>query len=320
MNLSTASISPSTVESIRTLLAGLHARIPLKLWMVTTVDDDDWRVVFAHNKGYDVNEGQLMSWRESFCCRMMKGEGPQFAAHADECEAYVNAPIGRKIPIKAYIGVPLYDDANRFIGTMCGIDPEPDVVGIRAGEPLVRQTAALVGRLLSMEMQVAAQRTLARQWSDTAHRDALTGLLNRRGWDELLRTTALAHDGELLGVIVVDLDGLKQVNDTEGHPAGDALIQAAANALTLSMRGQDVVARLGGDEFGVLMRCGGAEAREMVAVVVTRIGRELAGAKVAACIGHGSVPPLANVDAAFRAADQMMLEAKSARSAKIRTR
>ena len=283
-----AEVSPYTVESIRGLLQSLYTRIPLKLWMVTTVRGDVWKIIYAHDNGYDVAEGGELSWRESLCCRMMQGVGPQFATCVEDCAAYVDAPIRAQMPIKAYIGVPLLDDHNHLIGTLCGIDPEPEVVGIRSGEALVRQTAALVSRLLVMEMQIAAQRSLALKWSDAAHRDGLTGLLNRRG---------------------CDLNDLKTVNDSSGHAAGDELIQRTADALTVSMRGQDVVARLGGDEFGILLSC---DSVAMVDAVLARIEKELVAAGVSASTGFATVPPAASLEAAFAAADEMMFFRKRA--------
>ncbi len=310
--LKVAEVSTLTVESIRGLLDTLYTRIPLKLWMVTTVNDDDWTIVYAHNRGYDADEGTVLSWRESFCCRMMKGEGPQFATHVDECAAYINAPIGKKMPIKAYVGVPLFDDNEQLIGTLCGIDPEPDVTGIRSGEALVRQTAALVGRLISMEMQISNQRNLAGKWSDAAHRDVLTGLLNRRGWDQVIAQTIAQKSHEIHGVIICDLDCLKEINDRDGHPAGDLLIQRIASVLTVSMRGQDVVARLGGDEFGILLRC---DDQSMVNAVRNRIECELAQTGIAASTGIATVPPESTLAAAFLAADTMMMAQKAAKKA-----
>ena len=81
--------------------------------------------------------------------------------------------------------------------------------------------------------------------------DPLTGCLNRRGFEESV-TTAL-HAGAPFGLITLDLDGLKLVNDGRGHAAGDAVLCAAVAALRSSVRPQDPVGRLGGDEFAVLL-------------------------------------------------------------------
>jgi diguanylate cyclase (GGDEF)-like protein len=93
-----------------------------------------------------------------------------------------------------------------------------------------------------------------------ASRDGLTGLANRSAFfshlENLVRSSAGSDDAvrTRLGVVFVDLDRLKAVNDTLGHNAGDALIRSVAQRLRAAARPQDVVARLGGDEFAVACR------------------------------------------------------------------
>ena len=85
--------------------------------------------------------------------------------------------------------------------------------------------------------------------------DALTGIPNRQFFnDQLNRATARARrDGRKVGLLFLDLDDFKVVNDTLGHDSGDRLLQEVANRIRRSVRTGDVVARLGGDEFAVLM-------------------------------------------------------------------
>jgi len=88
-----------------------------------------------------------------------------------------------------------------------------------------------------------------------ATRDALTGLLNRRAFNEVLaeeidRARRLSRP---LALVVLDLDHFKSVNDTRGHPAGDAVLAAVARVLESEVRSIDKVARLGGEEFAVLL-------------------------------------------------------------------
>ena len=90
--------------------------------------------------------------------------------------------------------------------------------------------------------------------SATQH-DALTGLLNRAGlqsWLSVALAQARAEPSGLL-VLVGDLDGFKQVNDSKGHAAGDSLLQEVARRLQSSVRSRDAVARIGGDEFVVVL-------------------------------------------------------------------
>ncbi|WP_205694406.1 diguanylate cyclase [Crenobacter cavernae] len=91
--------------------------------------------------------------------------------------------------------------------------------------------------------------------SHLAHHDPLTGLANRLLLHERLASSMLRaqRSGELLGVLLIDLDGFKPVNDRFGHDTGDKLLIAVAGALKASVRDTDTVARLGGDEFVLLL-------------------------------------------------------------------
>lgn len=86
-----------------------------------------------------------------------------------------------------------------------------------------------------------------------AHRDPLTGLLNRSGLEEFLERRMQDSDGSSLAILYIDLDHFKPVNDTHGHPVGDQVLQLFAQRLRGVVRPTDAVARLGGDEFVVLL-------------------------------------------------------------------
>jgi diguanylate cyclase (GGDEF)-like protein/PAS domain S-box-containing protein len=103
------------------------------------------------------------------------------------------------------------------------------------------------GRAVKREQMLDRERAMART-------DPLTGLPNRRAWDEELRrelARAKRH-GYSLTIAVVDLDRFKDYNDAHGHLAGDALLRDAGGAWRLAIRVTDFVARVGGEEFGVL--------------------------------------------------------------------
>jgi diguanylate cyclase (GGDEF)-like protein len=104
----------------------------------------------------------------------------------------------------------------------------------------------------------------------TAMRDQLTGLPNRRAWDDRLeRELGRAGRSERpLTVAVIDLDRLKRVNDTHGHDQGDRLIARCAHAWSGTLRESDFLARLGGDEFVVLLP-------ELDAAAAADIGRRM---------------------------------------------
>lgn len=93
------------------------------------------------------------------------------------------------------------------------------------------------------------------QLRDLAFRDELTQLLNRREFDRRLREEWLrsVRFQRPLALMMMDLDRFKVINDTHGHPAGDAVLQHVARLLAAQIRQVDFVARLGGDEFALLM-------------------------------------------------------------------
>lgn len=111
-----------------------------------------------------------------------------------------------------------------------------------------------VGRRMTMLTLLRAQAELER----LSERDDLTGLANRRGFFAVMRTTLAEAEttGERLVVLYCDVDGLKTVNDTRGHEAGDMLLVDVAARLSAEFHDARVVARLGGDEFGVVLRAG----------------------------------------------------------------
>jgi diguanylate cyclase (GGDEF)-like protein len=100
---------------------------------------------------------------------------------------------------------------------------------------------------------VSEQRRAEEHIRFAAHHDALTSLPNRVLFrirlDEMI--TSLTHPGAGLALLYVDLDRFKQVNDTLGHPMGDALLEAAGRRLMNCLRDTDIIARLGGDEFAI---------------------------------------------------------------------
>jgi len=123
-------------------------------------------------------------------------------------------------------------------------------LGWYAGRSLTMVSAAVV--LLAM---LAAFRRLKARAEQEAAYDSLTGLHNRRSADAALdQLVARARrSGTPLGVVSLDLDHFKQVNDRHGHEAGDAVLVALAHVLTDSCRRGDLVARVGGEEFLVLL-------------------------------------------------------------------
>ena len=108
--------------------------------------------------------------------------------------------------------------------------------------------------ILANQAAVSIQNArLIERLAATARTDPLTGLANRRAFEQALQQRLVAEFPEPFSVIMLDVDGLKQVNDARGHAAGDAVLKRVAAVLTGHLRESDVVTRWGGDEFVLLM-------------------------------------------------------------------
>lgn len=178
-----------------------------------------------------------------------------------------------------------------------------------------------IGRIWVFE-DVTEQRRVAEQLVSQAERDALTGLFNRRRFhEELTRNIAEAsrRRGEL-GILVMDLDGFKPINDEFGHQAGDQVLTTIAREVGATVRLNEMFFRLGGDEFAVLMR--EASEFEMVGLarrVSDRIGELrltfVAGrvSRLSASIGIALYPRDAiDGEQLVACADRAMYQAKAA--------
>ncbi|HKT83361.1 MAG TPA: diguanylate cyclase, partial [Solirubrobacterales bacterium] len=150
-------------------------------------------------------------------------------------------------------------------------DPNPPGVDLPVMIVIVGLSlAGLLAALVLVWSRSERMHELARE----ANHDPLTGLRNRRRFEEDLRAElARSHRYEVPGaLLMLDLDHFKQVNDTLGHPAGDRVLAAIADVLRDRARETDVLARLGGDEFAVVLpRCKLSEAEEVAGEITAAI-------------------------------------------------
>ena len=108
---------------------------------------------------------------------------------------------------------------------------------------------------VALQHQLDENQTLQTQLTELANCDPLTGAFNRRYLDATLprELARCQRNGQPLGLILIDIDHFKRVNDTHGHPAGDTVIKALANLLRSQSRQEDVVCRHGGEEFLIML-------------------------------------------------------------------
>lgn len=180
----------------------------------------------------------------------------------------------------------------------------------------------LMSELIAAAMFHAARNESNVLYQQATH-DALTGLANRILFFERLRNRIYPGRRQIepLGILLIDMDGLKRINDNYGHRAGDAAIRETALRISRIPRRSDVVARLGGDEFGVIL--GDISNLDDLIAIVERIAQETDQPfrfeghtlHLTASIGHARFPEDGNdVDTLLEAADRSMYEMKRTRS------
>jgi len=251
--------------------------------------------------------GDRVKWEESFCSRMTAG-GAHIVRDSRADSDYSDLEAASRVG--AYAGYTLSDDHGDMFGVLCGVRAQP----LRDDEVVEADLVQLLSELLSDQLAMA--RTIDRERrrielaEALAEKDSLTRALNRRGWDRLVADAQerLESFGDPVSIAVIDLDGLKAVNDREGHPAGDALIRRAAQALEAASTPIHRVARYGGDEFVILANgVVPAQAADQFA----RFSEALARAGVDASLGYAAAEPgRRSIAEALASADQMMYEQK----------
>jgi diguanylate cyclase (GGDEF)-like protein len=149
-----------------------------------------------------------------------------------------------------------------------------------------------------------------------AQTDSLTGLLNRRAFEEILRRELLRCDraGGLMGIMLMDLDYFKQVNDSLGHFAGDDVLRRIALTLRDGTRPSDVLARYGGEEFVVLLRNAGTEesqaAAERIRMQIANLSGLPGSVKLTASIGVAVSQPKDTVTELLLRSDEALYRSK----------
>lgn len=199
-----------------------------------------------------------------------------------------------------------------LLGSLPALAAEPVLGLVLAAAAITPTPATLLAAVLPLAGLIAAMRlhTDIRGRLERAHTalsqahahllvqattDALTGLANRRLFEEMLaaRLEEASRYGRPLAVLLLDLDGFKSINDTYGHAAGDAVLVAVAGALRRGLRRSDLPARLAGDEFvAILPETSGARALALA----ERVCKEVSNLKVTA--GTATIRPSASVGAA----------------------
>ncbi|MEU8239885.1 sensor domain-containing diguanylate cyclase [Actinoplanes missouriensis] len=306
-------LARAATTAFRTEHAGMH------------LIDGEGRIRYVHGVGFtpDIRQGLIDSllgraatdsplWRAA----AEAGE-PILVADAATSKTRSNGFV-QSIGIRSFIAMPLMSRTGAVGIVVCGDSSTSREWSAR--DRILAQQLAAEGALImdSARMRQAAQ-VHVDELTHHAFHDSLTGLPNRKHLlDRAEQAVEVAYTtGTRIALLLLDLNGFKQVNDTVGHHAGDVLLQLVGKRLQDAVRGPDLVARLGGDEFAVLLT-GGPDERAAVAAgerICERLrepfdieGQEVrigASVGVALCPDHAT-----DFGALMRDADAAMYEAK----------
>jgi diguanylate cyclase (GGDEF)-like protein len=175
------------------------------------------------------------------------------------------------------------------------------------GEFLERHLSGIAAETADLARDLARQ---ANTYRDLAYTDTLSGLPNRRAFEDRAARLSGFAEAKPLAVLMIDLDGFKPVNDTEGHEAGDRVLALMARAIAGGLREGDFVARFGGDEFAALLpRTDVREAEVLAERLRARVQDAGADVSVTASLGVAMLED--DVRRALLRADVALYEAKN---------
>ena len=295
--------SEATFDNIVELTAHLTG-CPISLVSLTDAD----RQWFKAKRGTDA---PAMPREHSFCAHVILDPTRTLVVPDTRKDLrFADNPFVVNAPdIRFYAGTPLVNPEGAALGTLCVLDLAPREMSSEQQLNMARLAETVV-TTLELRRAVIRVRRLALT-------DVVTGLPNRTALiDALDRAIAQSQrHSTSFGLLYLDLDGFKQVNDLHGHGVGDAVLREIASTLKTTLRREDMVARLGGDEFAILLVGADIDVERAAVRVRSDVEKAMAARDwaVTASIGATTfdVAPR-NVDEALAATDLLMYEAKAA--------
>lgn len=224
----------------------------------------------------------------------------------DDCETdeRVDREACRRVGARSLVVVPLRHDAQAA-GVL--------KVYRAARSPFQPEQVRILTLLANMIASALARAELMDKLHHLALTDELTGLANRRSWyDHLEHALARARRSAApLSLIVLDLNGFKQVNDEQGHSAGDRLLRTVSACWSTELRDSDILGRIGGDEFAVILE----QADELTAArIADRLAASLPQGVVTVAAGTATWDRREDPEGLLSRADAAMYERKNERA------
>jgi diguanylate cyclase (GGDEF)-like protein len=265
---------------------------------VTLIDHD--RQWFKSIQGVDAEETPRSV---AFCDHTIRSREALVVEDALGDPRFADNPFVTEDPnIRSYAGVPLKTPDGYNLGALCVVDTEPHA--------FTPAQIDILGNFAGLVMDELELRTIA-------HKDFLTGAATRRAFvdaanreiDRALRT------GRRGSLVTFDLDHFKQINDTYGHAAGDAVLTAVSTTCEVGLRPTDLLGRVGGEEFAILLPEADLDnaisaAERLRRSIEQLVYRDVPGLRATASFGIAQLEPGWDYAHWAEAADQALYEAK----------
>ena len=230
-------------ERIRSVLEDYMG---LESFSIYEVDHGKGRISVVYVKGSDLWCKEVIFENADECRAKRSGADVDSKEFPCVCPNFRNNEACKEGKIHYYC-IPVY--VGGAVGNVLQIVYEQEI------EPFINLVIPYIKGYLKEASPVLEARTYMDMLREQSLRDQLTGLYNRRFLEEAIDkiTAQIRRRGTALGILMVDIDYFKQVNDTHGHDVGDRVLKEVARVLLKSVRDSDVVVRFGGEEFMVLL-------------------------------------------------------------------
>jgi diguanylate cyclase len=223
-------------KTTKDLLELVNTVIEGKLLFVGKIQADTFTVMetLDNNTGINLPEKSTFDLKESYCQQIYFGNREPMIINDSFNHAFTsNLNVTRDLNIHSYIGVPIFYNNGEMYGTLCAVDSKTAQYTEKDIDILVK-----FSNLFSYVIELEKQMTL----------DILTGLLNRNYLFN--HFDYMSNQGSIL---LLDLDGFKQVNDKYGHDVGDLVLIEVGNRIRQTIDHADLAIRFGGDEFVIIL-------------------------------------------------------------------
>lgn len=203
-----------------------------------------------------------------------------------------------------------------------GFNLDAEIITAKGNSRWIRITAVVErvdgvpSRIFGMKQDVTAEKQMFEHFRHLAENDGMTGLASRAKFEVVFAEACARSDAPQSGLLLVDLDGFKTLNDRLGHQSGDACLVQAARKLVAALPEAELIARIGGDEFAIIHACASPGDLQ-------RLGDRIVGGletwwgtfpdklKVSASVGGALIAPGANPQYVFATADRALYVAKA---------